>query len=33
MSRFENETVAIYELIDDFRSETQDRFDRDRHRP
>jgi hypothetical protein len=28
MSRFENETVAIYELIDDFRSETQTRFDR-----
>ena len=28
MSRFENETVAIYELIDDFRSETRARFDR-----
>ena len=27
MNRFENETVAIYELIDDFRSETRTRFD------
>ena len=35
MSRFENETIAIYDLINDqrsiltnFRSETRDRFDR-----
>ncbi len=28
MNRLENETVAIYELIDDFRSETRTRFDR-----
>ena len=28
VSRFENEAVAIYELIDDFRGETRDRFDR-----
>ena len=35
MSRFENETIAVYDLINDqgtiltsFRSETRDRFDR-----
>ncbi len=28
MSRLENETVAIYELIDDFRGETRTLFDR-----
>ena len=27
MNRLENETVAIYDMIDDFRSETRTRFD------